>query len=160
MSVYHEQVAAALRAVSIRGQSRYAWLGHEKRPLRTSLHSQLDEDERRRYLVACLREELYLSFYCHGRPVSARWGEPEPDFADPWLAAELSRANTGRGSWEPGWKVQGLRGEEALVTSSRLRTRVPLGDCSAPSGAIRPGAAVSIRLPHESWSGRPVSIRR
>ena len=40
------------------------------------------------------------------------------------------------------------------MANSRLRARVPLGDCRAPSGAVRLGAAVSIRLPREllEWS--------
>lgn len=149
MNRYHEQVVAALGAVTIRGPTRYAWLGRVSRPLPASIDAQLDESERRRYLVSCLREELYVSFYCHGRPVPARWGEPEPDFDDPWLVAALSQANTGRGSWEPGWTVQRLLGEEAVVANARLRACVPVRDCRAQSGAVRPSAAVSVRLPKE-----------
>jgi hypothetical protein len=154
VSLYHDQIAAALRAVMILGPTRYEWLGRGSRPLPASLDSQLDGSERRKYLVSCLREELYVSFYCQGRPVPARWGEPEPDFADPWLAAAMSHANTGRGSWEPGWTVQRLEGEEAVVVNARLRARVPVGDCRAPSGAVRASAAVDLRLPKElpEWS--------
>src|SRR5215213_5518417 len=105
MSRYHDQVAAAFGAVTIHGPTRYSWLGRGSHPLEPSLAAELGEAERRRYLTACLREELYCSFYCHGRPVPARWGEPEPSFADRRLVAALSHANTGRGSWEPGWRV-------------------------------------------------------
>ena len=71
MSSYREQVAAALGAVTIHGPTRYAWLGHRSRPLPASIDAELNESERRKYLLFCLREELYVSFYCHGRPVPA-----------------------------------------------------------------------------------------
>jgi hypothetical protein len=149
MSRYREQVAEALEAVTIRGPVRYSWLGRGSRPPPASIDAQLDESQRRRYLVSCLREELYVSFYCRGRPVPARWGEPQPDFEDPCLVAALSQANMGRGSWEPGWTVERLRGEEAVVANARLRARVPVDDCRGQSGAVRPGSAVSVRLPKE-----------
>lgn len=149
MSRYRGQVAAALRAVTIRGDTAYGWLGRKSRPLPASLRAVLDVPERRSYLVGSLREELYWSFYCQGRPVAARWGEPEPVAADPWLATALSEANTGRGSWEPGWKVERLQGDEAVVATPRLRARLPTSDCTTLAGAVRPGAAVSVRVPKE-----------
>jgi HopA1 effector protein family len=108
----------------------------------------MDESDARRYLVLCLREELYYSFFCHGHPVQARWGEPQPLAGDPWLGEALSRANTGHGSWEAGWRIERIENGEALVATSHLRARVPLGDCRAP-GSLRPGAIVSVRLPRE-----------
>ncbi len=149
MSRYHEQVAAALGAVTIHGPTRYAWMGHTSRPLPGPIEAELNGPERRRYLVRCLREELYASFYCHGRPVQARWGEAGPATADPWLVEAMSQANAGRGSWEPGWTVERIEGDEAVVAGSRLRTRVRLADCRAASGAPGLGDAVSVRLPKE-----------
>jgi hypothetical protein len=149
VSRYHDQVAAALKAVTIRGPTRYAWLGRGSRPLAPSLDADLRDSERRSYLVSCLREELYSSFYCHGDPVPARWGSPEPVFADPWLARSLSEANTGRGSWEPGWTVQRVEEEQLVLTTARLSIRVAAGDYRTVGGAIRSGAAVSVRLPKE-----------
>jgi HopA1 effector protein family len=108
----------------------------------------MDESDARRHLVACLREELYYSFFCHGQPVQARWGEPQPLAGDPWLGDALSQANTGHGSWETGWKIERIENEEALVATRLLRARVPLVDCRA-STSLRPGAIVSVRLPKE-----------
>jgi class II lanthipeptide synthase len=108
----------------------------------------MDESEGHGYLITCLREELYYSFFCHGHPVPARWGEPQPLSGDPWLGEALSQANTGRGSWEPGWKIESIENEEALVATRLLRARVPLVDCRAPR-SLRPGAMVSVRLPKE-----------
>jgi hypothetical protein len=148
-SPYHDQVAAALAAVRIRGPTRYVWMGRTSRPLGTALDADLNDAERRTYLVSCLREELYSSFYCHGHPVPARWGEREPPFADPWLVAALSEANTGRGSWAPGWTVERLEGDEAVVADAHLRLRVAVSECRTRSGAVLPGATVSVRLPKE-----------
>ncbi len=146
MSRYREQVAAALQAVSIRSDTRYAWLGRPSRPLPKAVETELDDAERRSYLVTCLREELYYSFYCRGTPVPARWGEPQAVVADPWLLRALSDANGGRGSWEPEWEVVRLEGDEAVVTTDRLRARVSTSDCL---GVLRPGAAISLAVPKE-----------
>jgi hypothetical protein len=149
VSLYRAQVAAALRAVTIRGPTRYTWLGRRSRPLPAAIEAELDESARRSYLVSCLREELYWSFYTHGGPVPARWGEPDAGVADPWLVEAMSDANTGHGGWEAGWTVQRLEGDEAVVATGRLRTRLPIADCRAPGGAIRRGAGVSVRLPKD-----------
>lgn len=146
MSVFRDQVAAALAAVTIRGPDRYAWLARASRPLSTRLAAELDDSQRRTYLVSCLREELYWSFYTQGGPVEARWGEPQPPFPDPWFTDALSGANGGRGSWEPGWTVERVDGDVAVVSDGRLRTRVRPGDCR---GTVRVRAQVEVRLPKE-----------
>jgi len=143
MSRYRDQLAAAVGAVTILGPTQYAWLGRRSRRLPESTNGELDGSQRRRYLVSCLREELYSSFYCHGRPVAARWGEPEPA-ADPWLVEAMSQANTGGSCWEPGWTVERVDGDEAVVSGPRLRVRIAVEDCD---GGVRPGAAVSVRTP-------------
>ena len=146
MNPYREQIAAALSAVAIRGPTRYAWLGRASLRLQPELEAELDETARRAYLVACIGEELYWSFYCRGRLVPARWGEPDPVAPDPWLTTALSDANTGHGTWERGWTVQRLDGQEAVVAKTRLRARVPSRDCRPrPS----PGGSVSLRMPKE-----------
>lgn len=147
MSRYREQVAAVLRAVSIVGPTRYAWMGHRSRPLPAPLDAALDDRARRRYLVSCLAEELYHSFYCHGGPVPARWGESQPLWGEPRLVEALSCANDGQGSWEGGWTVERIDGDDVVARSPRLRVRTRAADCS-PS-ELEPGAAVSLRLPRE-----------
>jgi hypothetical protein len=147
VSPYREQIAAALRAVTIRGPARYAWLGRASRRLAGALEDAMDDAARDAYLVSNLGNELYASFYCHGRPVPARFGEPAPLAPDPVLAAALSEANAGGGSWQAGWTVERIAGREAVVTSD-VRARVPVLDCRA-AGGVRPGAEVHIRLPKE-----------
>ena len=153
MGRYRDQVAAALGAVTIRTPTRFVWLGHVSRALPVSLDAVLDDRTRRSYLVWTLREELYASFFCQGGPVPARGGRSEPD-ADPWLTAAMSQTNTGDGGWERGWTVERVEGPEAVVATTRLRMRVPVGDCRARRGALRPGMAVSVRMPGElpAWS--------
>jgi hypothetical protein len=147
MTVYREQVAAALRAISIRGPGRYAWLGRSSRPLARSLERDMDDAAREAYLVTSLAHELYASFYCRGRPVPARWGEPAPLAPDPELAAALSDANTGNGSWQAGWTVDRVDGLEVVVAAD-VRARVAAEDCRAPDG-LRPGTAIQLRVPKE-----------
>jgi hypothetical protein len=149
VSPYRHQVDAALRATRVLGSTRYAWLGRASRPLPALLDAELGETDRRTYLVGTLREELYASFYCHGGPVPARRGVPEPLAADRALARAMSEANHGHGSWEPGWTVERCEGPDVVAATSRLRARVPIADCRARDGAVRPGAAVAVRLPKE-----------
>ena len=146
MSRYRDQVAAALGAVTIRGPTRFVWLGHVSRALPASLDAVLDDRARRSYLVSTLREELYASFFCQGRPVPARGGRSEPD-ADPWLTAAMSQANTGDGGWEPGWTVERVEGAEAVVddrapADARPRRRLPRarGRAATRHGRQRPHA--------------------
>ena len=80
----------------------------------------------------------------------ARWGEPEPVDADPRLAAALSEANAGRGSWEPGWTVERIDGGEAVVATPTCARACRSRDCRAAgrrSGRrrLRPRARRSFR---------------
>ena len=78
VSHYRDQVAAALRAVTHPRRDALCVARPCEPALPASLGDELDTFERRSHLVAGLREELYRSFYCHGQPVPARWGEPGP----------------------------------------------------------------------------------
>jgi len=141
VSRYRDQVVAALGAVMILGPTRYSWLGRRSRSVPATLDADLDDALRREYLISCLREELYHSFYCYGAPVPARWGEPQPMRGDPRLLDALSRANTGRGSLEGGWTVERVDGDDVVVRGGRLRVRVPAADCQPDGGGVR------LRLP-------------
>ena len=150
MNAYRDQLAAAVRAVTIRSPTAYAWLGQPSRPLPRLVRDALSAAECRRHLVAALREELYSSFYTTGGAVPVRQGRVQPVGSDPQLAAALSAANAGSGSWEAGWMVDRYDGNEAIVATQRLRVRVSTAECRAEDGGpIRPGAGVSVRLPKE-----------
>jgi HopA1 effector protein family len=146
---YRDQIAAAAQAVTIRGPTRYAWLGRASPRLPPSLNVCLEMPEQRRYLVSSLVEQLYQSFYSQGAVVPARWGRRELPRADDRLVVALSEANTGRGSWQSGWTALRLEGDEAVVATRHLRTRVARRDCRAHAGFVGPGARVSLRLPKQ-----------
>ena len=140
---YRAQVRDVLRVVSLRSSTRYAWLGSASRALAPAVLARLSEEERRAQLVSSLREELYASFYSQGRAGPALRAAPMPTGPDPALQSALSEANTGSGSWEPGWSVERADADEPLVSRAGLRMRVARGDLR---GA---GAIVSRRLANE-----------
>jgi hypothetical protein len=147
MSQYRDQVRAVLAAVRVPGPGRYVWLGRASRAIAPALDAALDHAERRAHLVSSLSDELYWSFYCRGAPGPARWGEPGPQHGDDRLVAELAAANAADATWEPGWTVDRVDAEEAVVSGPSLRMRVPVAGCRPQSGAVRAGAAVSVRVP-------------
>ncbi len=149
MSAYRAQVADALAAVRVRGSTSYAWMGRTCRALPATLTAEMDDAERRDFLVSCLREELYASFYCHARAVPARWGEPQPSATDRRLAAALSAANCGRGAWQDGWTVERVDGNEASVARPGLRVRAPLSQCRGTGNGVVVGAAIALRVPKD-----------
>ena len=148
MNAYRDQLAAAVRAVTIRSPTAYAWLGQPSRPLPRLVRDALSAAECRRHLVAALREELYSSFYTTGGAVPVHQGTAQPVGSDPQLAAALSAANAGSGSWESGWMVDRYDGNEAIVATQRLRVRVSVADCRVNDGGqIRSGVAVRVPTP-------------
>ena len=150
MNGYRDQLAAALRAVTIRSPTEYAWLGQPSRPLPRLVRDALSAVECRRHLVASLREVLYSSFYTTGVPVPVRWNRAHSVAADPGLTKALSDANVGDGGRESAWVVDNYNGAEAVVSTPRLRARVSAADCCADDGGpIRSGVAVSVPLPKE-----------
>jgi hypothetical protein len=137
VSRYREQVTAALAAVTLRGALGYAWLGRPGRTLPAWLRDGMDDAERRAFLRDCLRGELYFSFYCRGRVEPARWREPQPVSGDTRLLDALAAANAGPEVWEPGWSVERIEADEAVVRSAALRARAPLSDIRAAEEGVR-----------------------
>ena len=149
MTAYERQVADALAAVSVRGPARFAWMGRLEPGIDAPLEAAMDDAARREYLVGALADRLRRSWYCHGRPIPARragGGAFVPDYA---LLAALSDANGGRGTFQRGWTVERLDGDVAVSSDGMLRARVPLADIQPLDGAVRPGAAIAVRLPKE-----------
>jgi hypothetical protein len=99
-----------------------------------------------------LERELYRSFYTQGRPVPAGAHRFHPATADPAFVDALSRANTGAGGWDPGWRVEAIEQGTALVARDGLSVRARVSDCRAASGAPTAGQPVSLRRPKEIGS--------
>jgi hypothetical protein len=126
MSVYREQVAEAVRAVAVRDAYRYEWLG---RPSRRLSHAEVAALGASSPLAGWLRDELYASFYCFGRVVPARRGEPLPEVPDPALEQELIAAGAGSERRQGGWTLVRTDGDSAVVTLDGVRARVPADKC-------------------------------
>jgi hypothetical protein len=148
VSPYREQLAAVLGAVTICAPDRYRWLGRLSR----APEQAPDAAARRANLLHRLTEELYSSFYCRGGIVPARWGKPEPIGADPQLTEAITAANSGRGGWETGWRLERLDGDEAVITTGGVRARAPVTMCR---GAMVPGATIDVPRPPQPTSLSP-----
>jgi hypothetical protein len=152
---YRDQVAAAVEAVAIQSRHRFTWLGESSPPLARGVASALPERAARDLLSQRIRFRLYESFYCLGgvgmiersSPRAGRW-------SDPHLVAMLSAANSGRGTWEKGWRLDARGDDRLLVSRNGLRVQVTSAECRPPGGGARIGAEVAVALPPElrAWS--------
>lgn len=133
MSVYREQAAAALRVISVHPGPRYAWLGRVDRSLPPRLSAWLSVAERRQQFLNALCDELYASFYTQGEPAPSRRDERVPWSGDRALMLALGEANSGRGSWEPGWETVRVHGGAVVLQGPRLRVQAPREDVRGDS---------------------------
>jgi hypothetical protein len=146
---YREQLMTALRAVAVTSSTSYAWFGSASRPLPRELRSALTSDAKRECLVQAIERELYRSFYTQGRPVphspeGVVTAPPDDSFAE-----ALSRANTGAGGWEPGWRIETVEQGTVRVERGGLRVLASASDCRPERDTRKPGAPVSLRRPKE-----------
>jgi hypothetical protein len=153
MTSYTEQIECALRAVVVTSPTSYAWFGSGSRPLPRDLRATLPPTALREYLVESLQRELYRSFYTQGRPVPVSPHRSDPAIADPAFVDALSRANTGAGGWESGWRVQTIERETALVMRDGLSVRARVSDCRTASGPPAAGEPIRLRRPKELAPG-------
>jgi HopA1 effector protein family len=153
MTGYRDQLAQALRAVAVTSPTSYSWFGRRSRPLPEAVRAALGADTAREYLIGLLEHELYRSFYTQGRPVPESMIDSTR--ADLEFVDALSRANTGVGGWEPGWRVEALEHRFLVVTRNGLRVRVHAADCGPPGAGHEPGAAVTVRRPKELRAASP-----
>src|SRR5689334_23129890 len=88
-------LAPVLTAVEIRSPHRYAVRGVER-----------DVSDREAVetapLLGALERDLYAQLYCGAPPTAPL---PPDDAARRDFEHQLSLANSGRGTWEPGWEV-------------------------------------------------------
>lgn len=124
------QIGAALDALRIRSATSYSWLGQlveADRPGAAGAASWIERS---------LPARLYADFYLTGgpAPVSAplAW---RLDTGEVAAVAELSAANTGTGSPQPGWRVVAPDGDRVVVERDGLRL------WARPEGLVPPGAA-------------------
>jgi hypothetical protein len=155
MTGYRDQLAQALRAVAVTSPTSYSWFGRRSRPLPEAVRAAMSSETAREYLIGLLEHELYRSFYTQGRPIPANLSGIDSTRADGAFVDALSRANTGVGGWEHGWRVEALEQRFLVVTRNGLRVRAQAADCGPPGAAHAPGAAVTVRRPKELLTASP-----
>ena len=138
VSRYRTQVELALRAADVAPPAAYTWFGRRSRPLPGA-----------ESLVQALAVALYRSFYTQGMPVPISRHAAVPAPPDPEFVTALSRANVGRGGWQPGWRVERPGPAEWEVARDGLRIRV------APADRRGGPATVSVRRPKEHREASP-----
>ena len=150
MSVYRQVVEGALEALRIDTPTSYTWYGEQSPPLPPDVVAEMGEDTARDFLCDRLQSQLYTNFYCSGQAVPAQ--RERMTIARPGAASlftdSLSRANTGTGSRESGWKVVREEDDGRLVVyrnglSLWARPAEVRGD------ELSPGSEVSVTLPPE-----------
>jgi class II lanthipeptide synthase len=151
MSVYRQAVAAALEALRIESPTSFSWYGEPNPALSAEVAAAMGAEAAQAYLQDQLRNRLYSSFYCSGRPVpqqlSQLVGGPQPPGPSPFVDS-LSLANSGAGSRDPGWTVARVEDDGALVVH-----RHGLSLWARPEEVmgvdLSPGSEVSVTLPSE-----------
>ena len=146
MGPYESQVCAALEAVRVRPPAGISWRGRRSATAPPDIRRVLEGDAARRLLHRELQWIFYSDFYCTGGVEGPVLCPHTPPALTQPFAEALTRANCGRGCWDPGWSLAaGAR--EPSVRRDGLELR--LGDVEWRSA---PGAApdgVEVRLPKE-----------
>lgn len=148
MSAYRDQIEPALAALRVTSPTSHTWFGRGSRPLSPAVRAALTPARARSFLVAQIARELYGSFYIRGRAVlddDADGGGGE----DGEFVRSLSRANSGHGGWEHGWRLTGTDGERLVLARGGLRVRAEPAECRLEDHEDRGGRRVSVRRPKE-----------
>jgi hypothetical protein len=149
---YREAVAAALEALRIESPTAFSWCGEPTPSPAPAPLAAMTAETARAYLADQLQGRLYECFYCSGWPVprqarQAGQGRRHRSGPSPFVD-ELSRANRGRGSREPGWTVVRTEDDGRIVVRrgglSLWARPEEVGD-----GPGDDGEAVSVALPSE-----------
>ena len=148
MSVYREQVAAALRAVRVTSPTRFAWFGNPSPALARAVRDELSPAAARAFLVRRLTQELYGSFYLRGAP-RPQVQHDDGGGGDAAFVAALSAANAGSGGWGREWRVvEVAAGGEVVAERDGLRLRAGAADYRAlGQGPPAPGSSIRTRRP-------------
>lgn len=149
MSLHRQVVEAAFEALRIETPTSFSWYGEPVAPLPAETTAQMGAEAARVYLCDRLRDQLYGSFYCTGRPVPRQASRVavHPHGASAFIDS-LSRANHGTGSREAGWTVVGTEDDGRLVVQ-RHGLSLWVRPEEVSDGGDGPDAEVSVRMPPE-----------
>src|SRR5439155_2767160 len=121
LSILREQLLEVIRATTVHRDGTFSWFGQRSRPLPADLRRHLDPEMVRDHLLAGLRSCLYSNFYCQGAPTPLRVERPEVGRGSERMAPRLAAANVGKGSWDPGWRVEAAASGQAAIIKNGLR---------------------------------------
>jgi hypothetical protein len=148
MTVIHDDLLTVLDAVQILSPTCYSLLGERREiPGTGSSLTGIGRAAGPEPLVAALATDLYERLYI--RPSPPRL--PKADLlAARDLVAALSGANTGVGTWEPGWTVRGIEDNgQVVVAKDGVDFWILRTDLRARNGSIRPGESCRVRVAKE-----------
>jgi hypothetical protein len=156
VSAYRQQIAAALECITTHSSRSSSWCGRRYDVLSARRAAELPAATARAVAIASLERVLYERFYCPGRAVPFRPGEPDlPPPRDPAFVSRLSRANAGTGSWDAGWRVDAADVDGLVVSMNGLRMRVQASQCRGAGAAPAIGTEVAVRVPKELAAASP-----
>jgi hypothetical protein len=149
VSAYRQAVGAALEALQIDSPTSFTWCGEPSPPLPAEVVREIGEDGARAYLCDRLQACLYSNFYCPGRvmPTEPLPVEVRPHGASPFIDS-LSRANSGTGSREAGWRIVREEDDGRLVVRRHGLSLWARPD-EIGEGGTEVGSEVSLKLPPE-----------
>jgi len=98
-------------------------------------------------LLTDLRQQLYARLYARSEATAAPFRD---ELRNRSLGAELSAANCGKGTWEPGWIIQGKEEEgRTPVRKQQLTLWVTPHQLRSVGSSLRPGTPCRIRVGKE-----------
>jgi lantibiotic biosynthesis protein len=147
MTSIHDDLLAVLDAVEIASATRYSVLGWT-RDLVDGPAPDNANDPDAVPIVLALARTLYDRLYIRPQP---RHRAPRSDStARLALIAALSKANTGRGAWEPGWTIRRVVDDGGIVAAREgVDFWVDPGGFRLVDGPVREGGWCRVRVPKE-----------
>ncbi|MFI5454279.1 MAG: lanthionine synthetase LanC family protein [Isosphaerales bacterium] len=143
MTDIHPDLVTAVDAVEILSPARYAILG-EIRDVSPEVLEEADAPP----LLSALAADLYAQLYV--RPSAASAARAVERLVQLDFLGALSRANTGRGTWEPGWTIrQPAENGQIAVGRQELIFWVATTNLRSAVGRIMPGESCRVRVPKE-----------
>jgi hypothetical protein len=146
MTPIHADLLTVLDAVEIASPTCYTVLGQPREILDEATREAPSGTDPGR-LPAALASDLYERLYV--RPSAAP--PPRSDaLSRRDLIAALSRANTGRGTWEPGWTIREIAEDGGIVVAKDgVDFWIEASDLRGRGGSIRAGETCRVRIPKE-----------
>jgi hypothetical protein len=147
----HDDLLAIVEAVEILSPVRYRLLG-EPREIPDEGPGESPAEGGPPGIVSVLAEHLYVRLYL--RPSHPFATPPVDMFARRDHIAMLSEANTGCGTWEPGWRLQRIDQDgRAVVAKDDIDFWAPTTAVQRPNGKTSPGESCRV------WVGKELRYR-